>query len=246
MRVLIISLFPETLAASLNASMLGLAQKKGLFEWDALDLRRFCPDKHATADDRPFGGGAGMVLKAEPVLGALAEARERLPSAKVLHLSPRGRRLDQALARELAAEDALVLLCGHYEGVDERALAGVDAEVSIGDFVLSGGELPACVLVDSVVRLIPGVLGNADSSADESHEAGLLEYPHYTRPAQAHYGAVPPVLVSGDHAAIARWRRRQSLEITYARRPDLLRGAALDETDVAFLRSLGWQGKATA
>jgi len=246
MRVLIITLFPEVLAAPLNASILGQAQKKGLFQWDSLQLRQFCGDKHATADDRPFGGGAGMVLKAEPVLDALAEARLRLPGAKILHLSPRGRRLDQAMARELAKEESLVLLCTHYEGVDQRALGGVDAEISIGDFVLSGGELPACVLVDAVVRLLPGVLGNPTSTADESYEGGLLEYPHYTRPARAAFGAAPLVLLSGDHAAIAAWRRRQSLEITFARRPDLLAGATLNETDIAFLQSLGWQGKATA
>jgi tRNA (guanine37-N1)-methyltransferase len=244
MRVLILALFPEALQSALDSSMMGLAQKKGLFQWQALPIRDFCGDKHATADDRPFGGGAGMVLKAEPVLAAIEEARKRLPGAKVLHLSPRGRRLDQAMARELALEESLILLCSHYEGVDERALAGVDAEVSVGDFVLSGGELAACVLVDAMVRLVPGVLGNASSVDDESFENGLLEYPHYTRPAEAAFGAVPPVLVGGDHAAIAAWRRRQSLKTTYERRPDLLRADALDKEDIAFLRSLGWQGKA--
>src|SRR6202453_4119338 len=182
MRVLILALFPEALNSALDSSMMGLAQKKGLFQWQALSMREFCADKHATADDQPFCGGAGMVLKAEPVLAAVREARERLPGAKVLHLSPRGRRLDQAMARELALEESLILLCSHYEGVDERALAAVDAEVSIGDFVLSGGELAACVLIDALVRLVPGVLGNASAVDDESFENGLLEYPHYTRP----------------------------------------------------------------
>ncbi|HTB23266.1 MAG TPA: tRNA (guanosine(37)-N1)-methyltransferase TrmD [bacterium] len=246
MQVLIVALFPETLGSHLDSSILGLAQKKGLFQWQALALREFCGDKHGTADDRPFGGGAGMVLKAEPVLDAIREARGRLPKAKVLHLSPRGRRLDQALARELAQEESLILLCSHYEGLDERAMGGVDLELSVGDFVLSSGELAACVLVDALVRLLPGVLGNAASADEESFENGLLEYPHYTRPAAAPFGSVPEVLLSGNHAAIAAWRRRQSLKTTYERRPDLLGRGALDKEDVAFLRSLGWQGGSDA
>lgn len=244
MRFIVVTLFPESLPGLLNSSILGQAQKKGLFKWEAMDLRDHCPDKHATADDSPFGGGAGMVLKAKPVLDAVAAAKAALPKAKVLHLSPRGRRLTQAYARELAKEEELVLLCSHYEGLDERALAAVDEEVSIGDVVLSGGELAACVLIDAVVRLVPGVLGNDASIQEESFEQGLLEYPHYTRPAQATYGDVPEVLLSGNHAAIALWRRQQSLKTTYERRPDLLASAALDKKDIAFLRSLGWQGKA--
>ena len=184
-----------------------------------------------------------MVLKAEPVLAALAAARQRLPGAKVLHLSPRGRRLNQAYARELAKEASLILLCSHYEGLDERALAAVDGELSIGDVVLSGGELAACVLIDAVVRLLPGSLGNQASIEDESFETGLLEYPHYTRPAQAAYGDVPPVLLSGNHAAIDAWRREQSLKITLERRPDLLETAALDDKDLATLKALGWMGR---
>ncbi len=244
MRVLFVALFPGALESPLNSSILARAQAKGLFEWKALDLRSFCPGKHAVADDHPFGGGAGMVLKAGPVLEALAEARRRLPGAPVIHLSPRGRRLDPAQARELAAQEALVLLCGHYEGLDERALAAVDREVSVGDVVLSSGELAACVLADAVVRLVPGVLGNAESAEDESFENGLLEYPHYTRPAKAPFGDVPEVLLSGDHAAIKLWRRRQSLKTTYERRPELLGSAALDEEDRAYLAGLGWAGRA--
>lgn len=244
MRVLIITLFPEALESPLNSSILGQAQKKGLFQWQALNLREFCPDRHATADDHPFGGGAGMVLKAQPVLDAVAEAKRRLAGAKVLHLSPRGRRLDQAYARQLAGEESLILVCSHYEGLDERALQAMDGEVSIGDLVLSGGELAACVLVDAVARLTPGVLGNAESPQDESFEQGLLEYPHYTRPAQAGFGNAPEVLLSGNHAAIADWRRKKSLETTLERRPDLLETAELHEEDIAYLRTLGWQGKA--
>lgn len=244
MRVIVVTLFPESLAGPLNSSILGQAQKKGLFEWQALDLRAFCTDKHATADDHPFGGGAGMLMKAQPVLDALAEAKRRLPGARTIHLSPRGARLDQAKARALSARPGLILLCSHYEGLDERALQAVDEELSIGDYVLSGGELAACVLTDAVVRLRPGVLGNQASIEHESFEQGLLEHPHYTRPAQAPYGDVPPVLLSGDHAAIAAWRREQSLKTTFERRPDLLDRARLGTKDIAFLRSLGWQGQA--
>ncbi len=246
MRARVLALFPEALASPLNSSMLGQAQKKGLFEWSAVDLRGYCRDRHATADDHPFGGGAGMVLKALPVLEAVAEARRELPGAKVLHLSPRGRPLTPSLARELASEDALILVCGHYEGLDERALAAVDAEVSVGDYVLSSGELAACVLLDAVVRLVPGVLGNVDSAGDESFEGGLLEYPQYTRPAQADFGAVPEILLSGNHAAIAWWRRRESLRLTLERRPDLLERAALDGRDREYLVSLGWSPGAAA
>ncbi|HXC65528.1 MAG TPA: tRNA (guanosine(37)-N1)-methyltransferase TrmD [bacterium] len=242
MRFTVITLFPESLVSPLEHSILGQARKKGLWDWQPLALRSFCPDKHATADDHPFGGGAGMVLKAEPVLKALESARAASPGAKALHLSPRGRRLDQAYARELSLGGDLILLCSHYEGLDERALAGVDGEVSIGDLVLSGGELAACVLIDAVVRLLPGALGNQDSIVDESFEQGLLEYPHYTRPAQAPYGDVPEVLTSGNHAAIERWRREQSLKITFERRPDLLARAALSKKDLAYLRAIGWQG----
>lgn len=243
MRVVVVTLFPESLAGVLNSSILGQAQKKGRFSWTALDLRSYCRDKHATADDHPFGGGAGMVLKAQPVLDALAEARDQVPGARIIHLSPRGRPLNQAKVRELAGLPGLILLCSHYEGLDERALTAVDEEISLGDYVLSGGELAACVLIDAVVRLVPGVLGNEGSIRDESFEHGLLEYPHYTRPAKAPYGDVPEVLLSGHHAAIARWRREQSLKITLERRPELLEQARLDEKDAEFLRSLGWDGE---
>lgn len=244
MRVIVVTLFPGSLEGPLNSSILLQAQKKGLFSWEALDLRPFCTDKHQTADDSPFGGGAGMLMKAQPVLDALAEAKRRLPQAKVIHLSPRGAALTQAKARQLAQSQDYILLCSHYEGVDERALQSVDEELSIGDYVLSGGELAACVLIDAVARLQPGVLGNEESIDQESFEHGLLEHPHYTRPASAPYGDVPPVLLSGNHAAIAAWRREQSLKITFERRPDLLEAAQLGTKDIAYLRSLGWTGQA--
>jgi tRNA (guanine37-N1)-methyltransferase len=243
-RVIVVTLFPQSLNGMLDSSILGQAKKKGLFEWQALDLRAYCSDKHATADDHPFGGGAGMLMKAQPVLDALAEAKRRLPQAKVIHLSPRGTRLTQAKARQLAQHQDYILLCSHYEGLDERALQAVDEELSIGDYVLSGGELAACAVIDAVARLQPGVLGNEGSIEQESFEHGLLEHPHYTRPAQAPYGDVPPVLLSGNHAAIAAWRREQSLQTTFERRPDLLETATLDKKDIAYLRSLGWQGRA--
>jgi tRNA (guanine37-N1)-methyltransferase len=238
----VVTLFPESLVSPLESSILGQAKNKGLWDWRPLALRSFCVDKHATADDHPFGGGAGMVLKAEPVLKALDAAREARPGATVLHLSPRGRRLDQAYARELASGGDLILLCSHYEGLDERALAAVDGEVSIGDVVLTGGELAACVLIDAVVRLLPGALGNEQSNVHESFEQGLLEHPHYTRPAQAPYGNVPAVLTGGNHAAIEQWRREQSLKTTFERRPDLLARTPLSKKDLAFLRTIGWQG----
>jgi tRNA (guanine37-N1)-methyltransferase len=179
-RVIVVTLFPQSLNGMLDSSILGQARKKGLFEWQALDLRAYCSDKHATADDHPFGGGAGMLMKAQPVLDALAEAKRRLPQAKVIHLSPRGARLTQAKARQLAQHQDYILLCSHYEGLDERALQAVDEELSIGDYVLSGGELAACVVIDAVLRLRPGVLGNEGSIEQESFEHGLLEHPHYT------------------------------------------------------------------
>jgi tRNA (guanine37-N1)-methyltransferase len=241
MRFLVLTLFPEIIEGALGSSITAQARKKGLLQWDALQLRQFCPDKHQTIDDKPFGGGGGMVMKAQPLIDALAEARRQLPEAKVIYLSPQGSRLDQAKVKSLAAEKNLILLCGHYEGLDERAFAAIDEELSIGDYVLTGGELAACIVVDAVARLIPGVLGNEDSAPNDSFEAGLLEHPHYTRPAQSDLGAVPEVLLSGDHAAIARWRRQQSLANTFKKRPDLLTTAALDKEDKQFLKDLGWK-----
>ena len=241
MRFLVLTLFPEIIEGALGSSITAQARKKGLLDWDALQLRRFCHDKHQTIDDKPFGGGGGMVMKAQPLIDAIAEAKRLLPEAKVLYLSPQGSRLDQAKVKQLAEEKNLILLCGHYEGLDERAFAAIDEELSIGDYVLTGGELAACIVIDAVARLIPGVLGNQDSAPNDSFEAGLLEHPHYTRPAQSELGTVPEVLLNGDHAAIARWRRQQSLANTFKKRPDLLTTAALDKEDKKFLKDLGWK-----
>jgi tRNA (guanine37-N1)-methyltransferase len=241
MRFLVLTLFPEVIEGALGSSITAQARKKGLLDWQAVQLRQYCPDKHQTIDDRPFGGGGGMVMKAQPVVDALRAAKQALPGARSIYLSPQGRRLDQAKVKELAGHNGLILLCGHYEGLDERALAEVDEELSLGDYVLSGGELAACVVVDAVARLLPGVLGNEDSAPNDSFEQGLLEHPHYTRPAQGELGEVPAVLQSGDHAAIARWRREQSLANTLKKRPDLLEKAALDKQDRQFLKDLGWK-----
>lgn len=231
MRFELLTLFPEMITAYAAQSILGKAQEKGLIEVRALDVRDFAQGKHRVADDAPYGGGAGMVMKVEPLVAAIEAARERLPKAKVLLMSPRGPRLDQAKVRELAQQPEHILVCGRYEGVDERALSFMDGELSVGDFVLTGGELAALCVVDAVARLVPGVLGNVESAGAESFEEGLLEYPQYTRPPVFRGQAVPEVLQSGDHARIARWRRWQALRITQQRRPDLFSALSLSEAD---------------
>jgi tRNA (guanine37-N1)-methyltransferase len=216
----VLSLFPEVFPGPLGVSLAGKALVRGLWRLEALDIRDFARDKHRSVDDTPFGGGAGMVMRPDVVDRALDAVADR--PGPVVHLSPRGRVLDQAVVRELAAQPGLTLLCGRYEGIDERVLdaRGVD-EISVGDFVLSGGEVAALAVLDAVVRLLPGVMGNAESGGDESFERGLLEYPQYTRPASWQGRPVPGVLQSGDHARIARWRRAQAEAVTQARRPDL-------------------------
>ena len=243
MRFVLVTLFPDLVEAALGHSILKAARDAGKISWECVDIRTHCSDKHQQADDAPFGGGGGMVMKARPVIEAVGEAKKRAPSAKVIYLSPQGRVFDQAKAAELAGADELILLCGRYEGVDQRALdACVDGELSIGDYVLTGGELAACIVVDAVARLKPGVLGNGASAGADSFSDGLLEHPHYTRPAGGAEGEVPAVLLSGDHAAVAKWRRQQSLKNTYEKRPGLLKAAALTNEDRAYLKGLGWQG----
>lgn len=237
MRFDILTLFPGMFAGPLDESIMKRAQDTGVIEVQLHDLRTWATDRHRTVDDAPFGGGAGMVMKPEPLFAAV-EAIQALtePPARVVLLTPQGRPLDRALAATLAAEPRLLLLCGRYEGVDERVRAHlVDLEVSVGDVVLSGGELPAMLLLDAVARLVPGVLGSADSLTEESFEGGLLEYPQYTRPAEFRGWRVPDVLTSGDHAEVARWRRRQRLLRTRARRPELLARADLTPDDVRWL-----------
>lgn len=220
-RAEVLTLFPRMITGYTAESILGKAIEKQLLEVVATDIRDFASGKHRNTDDTPYGGGAGMVMKVEPLVGAIAAAKTRLPTAKVVLLSPRGATFTQAKARELAAHESVILVCGRYEGIDERAMAVIDEELSLGDFVLTGGELGALIVVDAVARLVPGVLGNAESAQTESFESGLLEHPHYTRPPEWNGQAVPEVLQSGDHARIARWRRWHALKLTQARRPEL-------------------------
>jgi tRNA (guanine37-N1)-methyltransferase len=225
MRIDIISIFPGMFAPVLNESMIKRAQQKGLVKIYIHDLRDFTLDRHRKVDDRPFGGGAGMVMAAQPIFAAVAKikknARTRKP--KVILLCPQGEVFKQKLAGKLSREKHLIFICGHYEGIDERVRQSlVNQEISIGDYVLTGGELPAMVIVDAVVRLIPGVLGDKNSLNFESFEGNLLEYPQYTRPASFGNMPVPAVLLRGDHKKIASWRRSEALKRTKARRPDLL------------------------
>jgi tRNA (guanine37-N1)-methyltransferase len=210
------------LLAPLEESILGKAREKGLLRVQVTDIREFAEGKHRVTDDVPYGGGAGMVMKPEPLVAAIESARQRNPGAKVLLLSPQGRRFTQAVAEELAKEGSLILVCGRYEGVDERVGGFIDGELSLGDFVLTGGEPAALAVIDAVARLVPGVLGNELSSRSESFSAGLLEGPQYTRPPEFRGLRVPEVLLSGDHGKIAKWRREQSVLRTQERRPDLL------------------------
>jgi tRNA (guanine37-N1)-methyltransferase len=227
----LITLFPDMFSAITEAGITGRAVKTGLLTVESWNPRDYALDAYRRVDDRPYGGGPGMVMLIEPLRQAITAARERAASLglapSVIYLSPQGRCLTQAGVRELAAGQAYILLCGRYEGIDERLIAReVDAEWSVGDYVLSGGELPAMVLIDAVTRLLPGALGHADSADEDSFSAGLLDCPHYTRPEVYEGESVPAVLLSGDHAAIRRWRLKQSLQRTAARRPDLL--AALE------------------
>lgn len=244
MKIDVLTLFPDMLRPMLSGSILGRAIDAGLIEVNLTDIRGYTTHRHRCTDDYPFGGGAGMVMYAQPIVDAV-QALDPEHRARRIYLSPRGRTLTQRVVEELAQEDALLLLCGHYEGVDQRALdMCIDEELSIGDYVLTGGELGALVVVDSVARLVPGVLGSAESGEDESFTTGLLEYPQYTRPADFRGEKVPQVLLEGDHARIQAWRREQSLELTWQRRPELLETAPLDDADRDVLRRLKIAGQA--
>jgi tRNA (guanine37-N1)-methyltransferase len=225
----VVTLFPEGVQALLQFGVTGRAVERGLLQVGTSNPRDHATDRHKTVDDRPYGGGPGMVMKVETLRAAIREAKGKAGTgAKVIYLSPQGRRLDQAAVRELMRQPALVLVAGRYEGVDERLLeTEVDEEWSIGDYVLSGGELPALVMIDALARLIPGALNDQESAAQDSFENGLLDCPHYTRPEVLDGMRVPEVLLSGDHAAIRRWRMQQMLGRTWLRRPDLLKDLAL-------------------
>ncbi len=244
MRCDILTLFPEMVAPVLGHSILKRAQEKGLLEVCIHNIRDYTFDRHKVADDVPYGGGAGMVLKAEPIFRAIDALRDQYgravdggPPLRLLMPTPQGRRFTQDYARDLASERRrLVFICGHYEGIDERVRLGLDPEeVSIGDYVLTGGELPALVIIDAAVRLVPGVLGDPESAMHESFSDALLEYPQYTRPLEVRGLTVPEVLLSGHHEAIRVWRRREALRSTYLKRPDLLRDRVFNEEDQRLL-----------
>lgn len=222
MRIDVISLFPSMFQGPLDESIIQRARKDGKVNIHLTDLREFTHDRHRTVDDRPFGGGPGMVLKPEPLFEAIESLTTGAASPKVILMTPGGELHNQGIAETLAREDHLVFVCGHYEGIDARVETLVDLKISIGDYVLTNGALPAMVVIDSVVRLIPGVLGDSESSVDESHTSGLLEYPQYTRPASFRGMEVPDVLLSGNHAEIARWRKNMAIERTRSIRPDLI------------------------
>ena len=234
MRIDVVSLFPEFIAQCAGFGVVGRAQERGLLALHGWNPRDYATGGYRRVDDRPFGGGPGMVMLIDPLRDAIAAARAADPApAKVIYLSPQGARLDQARVRELASRERVILLCGRYEGIDERLVAAeVDEELSIGDYILSGGELAAAVVVDAVARLQEGVLNDVESAAQDSFDAdGLLDCPHYTRPVDHELGSVPAVLQSGNHAEIARWRRMQALGRTWQRRPDLIDEAALSKAD---------------
>lgn len=234
----ILTLFPAMFASPMGESILGKAVDRGLIQVRAHNLRNWAAGRHQVTDDAPYGGGDGMVMKVDPVVGALRDLRAAVPGAKVVLLTPQGRTFSQQDAAALAGEQGLVFICGRYEGFDERIRAFVDVEYSIGDFILTGGELAAMVMIDAIARLVPGVLGCEGSAAGDSFSDGLLEYPQYTRPAEFEGMKVPEVLLSGNHGEIARWRRRRQLERTAQRRPDLLDAAPLSKEDRCFLASL--------
>ena len=236
MKITILTIFPEMFESVLNSSILGRAREQGLVEVECVDIRPFSDRKHKNTDDYPFGGGAGMVMLAQPIMDAMASVAGENFSGRRIYMGPRGTTLTTAKARELAQEEHLVLLCGHYEGVDERILEMIVTDyVSIGDYVLTGGELPAMVMIDAISRMVPGVLSNDVSAEFESFSDNLLEYPQYTRPEEFMGNKVPDVLLSGHHANIDKWRREQSLLRTRKWRPDLLEKAELTKKDIEFL-----------
>lgn len=240
MRIDILTLFPEMCLDVLSESIIGRARESGKVEINCRNIRDYTLDKHNRVDDSPYGGGTGMIMQTQPIHDCfLSLCKEVGKKPHLIFMSPQGQTLTQDKVRELSKLDNIAILCGHYEGVDERIIEEiVDEEISIGDYVLTGGELPALILADSISRMLPGVLANEDAYTLESHYSGLLEYPQYTRPAQWHDMKVPEVLTSGHHANIVKWQREQSLERTYKRRPDLLKKAELSKKDKAFLDKL--------
>jgi len=240
MRMDVLTLFPEMFEGVFNSSILGKAQEKGIVQLRAHNFREHANNKHNTVDDYPYGGGGGMVLKAEPIFSAVESLiEEDAPKPRVILMCPQGERYSQAKAEELAKEEHLIFICGHYEGYDERIREFlVTDELSVGDYVLTGGELPAMTIIDSVARLLPGVLGNETSAVTDSFSTGLLEYPHYTRPADFRGMKVPDILLSGHHANVEAWRKQQSLRRTLERRPDLLEHVELNKKEKKWLQDI--------
>ncbi len=235
----VLTLFPEMIEQTLSYSITGRAINDGLINVEAINIRDFIKDKHRHVDDYPYGGGAGMVMQPQPIYDAYKSIGERAEGSRVLYMSPQGRTFDQSMAEELSKEESIVILCGHYEGVDERVIEEiVTDEVSIGDFVLTGGELAAVTIIDAVSRLVPGVLNKEESHENESFSDGLLEYPQYTRPPEFMGRQVPDILLSGHHANIDKWRREQSIIRTYDKRPDLLEKAELTDKEKKFVQQL--------
>jgi tRNA (guanine37-N1)-methyltransferase len=238
MRIDLLTLFPEFFRSPLSQSMLSRAQTLGAVTYRLINLRDFTTDKHQVTDDRPFGGGPGMVMKIEPLAAAIRAVRAEDPQTRVVLLGPHGPVFNQDKARELAQREHLLLICGHYEGVDGRIHFYVDEEVSVGDYILTGGETPALLVVEAVTRLLPGVLGGEGATEDESFAAGLLEYPQYTRPRVFEGREVPQILLEGDHRKIKEWRHREALKRTLKLRPDLLAKTVLTKADREFIKSL--------
>ncbi len=235
----VLTLFPEMIQQTLSHSIMGRAQKEGHISVEAINIRDYTLNKQKHVDDYPYGGGAGMVMQAQPIYDAYQSIAEKAKGARVVYMTPQGSPFTQRIAEELSKEENLVFLCGHYEGIDERIIEEiVTDEISLGDFVLTGGELAAITIIDAVSRLVPGVLGKEDSFADESFSDGLLEYPQYTRPPVFHGKEVPEILLSGHHANIAKWRREQSLIRTVKKRPDLLETAELTAKERQFVERL--------
>ena len=234
----ILTLFPEFFTSPLKQSVVGKAIAKGIIQATAHNLRDYALDKHKTTDDSPYGGGHGMVMKVDPMARAIEALKSGRPDAAVVMTTPQGERFTQKTAAEFSALPAIIIVCGRYEGYDERIRAFADREVSVGDYVLSGGEIPALAVIDAVARLVPGVLGEPGSSESDSFSAGLLEYPQYTRPEEFRGMTVPEVLLSGNHASIEKWRRREALKRTFLKRPDLIELADLTSGDRAFLEEM--------
>jgi len=234
----VLTLFPAMLTGPMTESILGKAIGRKLIRLDVHNIRDWAEGRHQVTDDTPYGGGAGMVMKVDPVVRALADIRSRQPATRILLMSPQGRLFRQADASRLSRHSALTFVCGRYEGFDERIRGYVDEELSLGDFVMTGGELAAMAMIDAIARLVPGVLGSAGSAQTDSHSDGLLEYPQYTRPAEFQGQQVPEVLLSGNHRHIAEWRRREQLRRTLERRPDLLVSAPLNQHDLQILEEL--------